>query len=234
MWPIGILFKFIFAVLQSPDTRTNAEMYASAVIEFSSSHQASLHLGEIHITDKVQSNVACIAKVFNEAFQKAVKNYESRQLSTSKASKDFLPSIETKNPNRAGYNLQSNFKVYVYEGDILLSDVDAICCGQDSGFQSKSHIAKSIIDQYKDLEKLLSKEKDKRHQIGHVFMTECQVYSAQKIIFVVTSKGHYSQKDTMEKSLKDIKKCFTEVLKFADKKKVVKLALPLLGTGNFE
>ena len=160
---------------------------------------------------------------------------ERKGKSTMAASGIFLPHMTSKVDGCTEYYLRKNFRILLQKGDILKIEVDTVCCGQDPFFQSKGHIAKSIIRQCKDVEIQLRKAVEKRgnkgFHTGEVIMTKCSANLSKYIIFVVT-ESPASSKETTQEILFGIKMCFSNIFEFADQNKIRRLAVPLLGTGN--
>lgn len=183
----------------------------------------SLNLKREEVKQQLKKrNHAGIINPSAESAQHASKNYR------------FYPHVKSTYPGHKYFYLKPNFKVSLCKGDILSSNVDSVCCGQDPSLKSNGKIAKSIIKKYKDVRAQISEHvlKKGEHHFGHVFMTDCNPNPPRHIIFVVTVSP-YSGKENPKTSLQTIKMCFANVLEFAYQNDIPSMALPLLGTGNF-
>lgn len=161
-------------------------------------------------------------------------NTKGVQPDMKKTPQKFMPYKILKNPVHFDFILKPNFQISLYMQDILNCDVDAICCGQDSSFQSKSHIAKSINQHYKNVGKHLTKKLEKRkYYNGEVVMIKCDGKPPKHIIFVVT-ESPASAKELSLQTRESIKMCFSSILEHSNLNNIKSLAMPLLGTGKYD
>nr|XP_022341805.1 uncharacterized protein LOC111135768 isoform X3 [Crassostrea virginica] len=174
-----------------------------------------------------------IADLLNPSKMKRSRNQPN--LGRVQTSQSAVPFMRCTELGQKEYFLKFNFKVLLYEDDILESKVDAICCGQDPSFQSKGHIAGAIVKAHKNVGEQLKQEKVKKKEygIGEYIPIKCNLQKGKHVlvIFVVT-KSPASAKKATKKTLEGIKRCFENVLNFAEWNRIKSLALPLLGTGN--
>ena len=159
------------------------------------------------------------------------KNKQTNWTSLPSNNYSFVPHKNLKCPERTEFYLKSDFKVSLYNMNILMCNVDAICCGQDPSLKSNGRIAKSILENYQDVKKKLSEEKKKKHVFGEVLGIKCNANPSKFFIFVITpSPG--SGEESIQKTLSIIKMCFANVLEFANQNKIAKLSLLRLSTGT--
>lgn len=182
----------------------------------------------------------CGSKSYVEHIEKQTKGVifsrNQPNLGRVQTSQSDVPFMRCTELGQKEYFLKLNFKVLLYEDDILESKVDAICCGQDPSFQSKGHIAGAIVKAHKNVGEQLKQEKVKKKEygIGEYIPIKCNLQKGKHVlvIFVVT-KSPASAKKATTKTLESIKRCFENVLNFAECNRIKRLALPLLGTGKF-
>lgn len=144
---------------------------------------------------------------------------------------DFSPSVRTNHLNQREYNLSVNFKVSIYKGDILKSNVDAISCGQDPAFMSFGNISRRILKQFPNVaEQIRALKREKTYETGNVCNIKFRINDARNIIVVITNSSE-DAKESLD-TLENIKMYFSKVLQFADRNKIRSLALPFLLSGT--
>ena len=131
------------------------------------------------------------------------------------------------------FSVNDSVKVHLYTGKIdKVTDVDAVVCSTDTGFGTNGYIVKAFHEafgeKYKRNFNKMKKEKSQA-TLTYVYICETGSVTAPYVMHLAMKPLVYGNGE----ELKEYKKGISNTLNKAEQKKFSKIALPLLGTGEY-